>query len=245
MRHFGGSNADSDASLPRPKPGSPGSHPRAAPFGTRPDGVVRARPARHDALNGSFRPAGHFSSLCGRGSRPIATASGTSRKENGPAAAARCVPAPGAVSGRRVKFSDRGGPVLSAAGGRIFRGRPLKSPPNAFSRTHALRGDGYGTGRHLEASGHWSGVVHAYLEGDLGRMNTILPCQTLPSRSPGPQRSPGADSAVSASQPPRLRVGGRRNGAEIEFWHPTTSLGPAPSLYQHGGLPPPRVVAGP
>ena len=168
MRHFGGSNADSDASSPRPKPGSPGSHPRAAPFGTRPDGVVRARPARHDALNGSFRPAGHFSSLCGRGSRPIATASGTSRKENGPAAAARCVPAPGAVSGRRVKFSDRGGPVLSAAGGRIFRGRPLKSPPNAFSRTHALRGDGYGTGRHLEASGHWSGVVHAYLEGDLG-----------------------------------------------------------------------------
>ena len=125
------------------------------------------------------RPATFRRSAAG-GSRPIATASGTSRKENGPAAAARCVPAPGAVSGRRVKFSDRGGPVLSAAGGRIFRGRPLKSPPNAFSRTHALRGDGYGTGRHLEASGHWSGVVRAYLEGDLGRVNTFYPAKSLP-----------------------------------------------------------------
>ena len=180
MRHFGGSNADSDASSPRPKPGSPGSHPRAAPFGTRPEGVVRARPARHDALNGSFRPPGHFSSLCGRRQQPIASASGTSRKENGPAAAARCVPAPGAVSGRRVKFSDRGGPVLSAAGGRIFGGRPNKSPPNAFSRTHALRGDRYGTGRHLVVSERWLGGRPRVFRGRVGAGEPFYPAKSLP-----------------------------------------------------------------
>ena len=48
------------------KAGAPSSHPTAAPFGTRHEGVVRARPARHDALNGVFWLPGHFSSLCGR-----------------------------------------------------------------------------------------------------------------------------------------------------------------------------------
>ena len=125
------------------------------------------------------RPATFRRSAAG-GSRPIATASGTSRKENGPAAAARCVPAPGAVSGCRVKFSDRGGPVLSAAGGRIFGGRPNKSPPNAFSRTHALRGDRYGTGRHLVVSERWLGGRPRVFRGRVGAGEPFYPAKSLP-----------------------------------------------------------------
>ena len=162
------------------KAGAPSSHPTAAPFGTRHEEVVRARPARHDALNGVFWLPANFSSLCGRRRQAYCDCE-------------RHLPQEKWAGGRRTVCSSAGrrsrpqGQVLRPWRTGFERGRlpyfPRKAAQVAtqrISRTHALRDDGYGTGRHLVASGHWSGVVRAYLEGDFGRVNTFYPAKSPP-----------------------------------------------------------------